>query len=131
MTDSPKKGFFADAIRRQGIDPSTVKPNDAEVNAISGQRYEDDMGDSPSPKVSKDFAQSLKSHFLPEPKPKRTLTDKIFDELSRSSSVIVHRPESMTHKDFFNILSNFYKAGYLIETASLPGIERTVISRRP
>lgn len=39
-----KKGLVADALRRQGIDPNTVKSNYTEIN--SKKRFEDDMSDN-------------------------------------------------------------------------------------
>lgn len=43
ITEKEGKGVFANAMRRQGIDPATAETNDAEVTAISGKRFEDDV----------------------------------------------------------------------------------------
>jgi hypothetical protein len=37
-----RKGLVADALRRRGIDPTQVKSNNAELNAISGRRFDED-----------------------------------------------------------------------------------------
>lgn len=44
-----KKELVADALRRQGIDPNTVKSNNAELNAICGKRFEGDMSEEKKP----------------------------------------------------------------------------------
>jgi len=38
-----RKGGVSEAMRRQGLDPSKVKRNDADLIPMSGKRFEDDM----------------------------------------------------------------------------------------
>lgn len=37
------KGLVSAALVRAGIDPSAIKPNDTELHAISGRRFENDV----------------------------------------------------------------------------------------
>lgn len=38
------KGLVASAMRRQGLDPDKAESNNAELAAISGKRFEEDLG---------------------------------------------------------------------------------------
>lgn len=38
-----RRGLVSSALLRQGIDPTKCTTNDAEINAISGKRFEEDL----------------------------------------------------------------------------------------